>query len=159
MGQSIREQVKGLDIKVENNVPPKEYSRFDDFTFVLDLRPKHCVLFIGSNVYYPTVQRHVDSITTIRKKGEIDRFVERGETFDRVFITRENVLDQRLVESAVTLAGADGLVVFFSEEETLRAEFSKMVQVTWPLANVWDFKSNVGPMVVTDAHGVPRFRE
>lgn len=157
MSQNIREQIKNLDIPVAPSVPPKEYSRFDDFTRVTDLRRSHDLLFIGGNAYFPAVRRTVRTVTTVTKKGELDRMMAEGRAFDRVFICRENVLDERVVTAAAALKAAGGLVCFFSEDEGLRAGFVEIVEQSFPMAQLWNVRSNVGPLVMTDASGSPAY--
>lgn len=159
MSQSIRDQIKDLDIETAPSYPPKEYSRFDDFTRVTDLRRGHDVLYIGGNAYFPAVKRTVRSITTAKNKRELEKLLTNDRVFDRIFIARENVLDERLVTAAVQLTAAGGLVCFFSEDEGLRAGFHEIVEKNYPTAQSWNCKSNVGPVVITDAKGNPAYQD
>lgn len=159
MSQSFRDQIRNLDIETVPNYPPKEFSRFDDFTCVTDLRRSQDVLFIGGNAYFPTVKKYVRTITMAKNKKELEKLLVGERTFDRVFIDRENVLDERLVTAAVQLAGARGLVCFFSDDEGLRAGFNEIVEKNYPTAQLWSFRSNAGPLVVTDAKGNPSYQD
>jgi hypothetical protein len=159
MGQNMRDQIRDLDIEVAPSFPPKEYSRFDDFTAVTDLRRGQDLLYIGANAYFPAVKRCVRSITTAKNKRELDKLLTADRIFDRVYIARENVLDERLVTAAVQLAGDRGLVCFFSDDEGLRAGFNEIVEKNYPTAQLWACKSNVGPVVMTDAKGNPAYQD
>lgn len=155
MSTALRDQIKNLDIEVAPSTPPREYSRFDDFTRVIDLRRSMDILFVGGNVYFPTVHRHVRSITTAKNRRELEKLLSSGQTFDRVIIARENVLDERVVVAAAQLSASGGLVCFFSEDQTLRDGFEEIVKQDYPTAQVWPVPTNVGPLVMTDARGNP----
>jgi hypothetical protein len=157
MSQSIRDQIKNIDVPVAPSYPPRELSRNDDFTEVTDLRRGHDVLYIGGNAYFPAVRKCVRSVTTATKRSEVERLMTDGRVFDRVFIARENLLGEEAVTAAVTLTHRDGLVCFFSEGEGLRDAFVEIVEQNWPTANVWLCDSNVGPIVMTDAKGAPSY--
>jgi hypothetical protein len=159
MSQNIRDQIKDLDIEVAPSYPPKEYSRFDDFTRVTDLRRGQDLLYIGANAYFPSVKRNVRTITTAKNKRELEKLLSAERVFDRIFIARENVLDERLVTAAVQLIAPRGLVCFFSEDEGLRAGFNEIVEKNYPTAQTWTCKSNVGPLVMTDAKGNPSYQD
>lgn len=156
---SMRQQLRDLDIKVEKFEMPAEYRMFDDFTAVTDLRRGSEVLVIGGNASFPTVRRLVRNVHTVRKTGELDRLCVEGRIFDRVFIARENVLDERLVTKAVQLAGESGLVCFFSDDDGLRDGFVQIVESNYPMAECWPLKSNIGPLVITNAHGNPSWQD
>lgn len=155
---SMRQQLRDLDIKVEKFEMPPEYRHFDDFTAVTDLRRGSDILVIGANASFPTVRRLVRNIHTVRKSGELDRLCVEGRTFDRIFIARENVLDEQLVTKAVQLAGETGLVCFFSDDDGLRKGFAEIVEQNYPTAECWPLKSNIGPLVITNAHGNPSWQ-
>ena len=159
MAQNIRDQIKDLDIEVAPSYPPKEYSRFDDFTRVTDLRRGMDLLYIGGNAYFPSVKKSVRSITTVKNKRELDKLLAAEREFDRIFIARETVLDERVVTAAVQLCAARGLVCFFSDDEGLRAGFNEIVEKNYPTAQSWTCKSNVGPVVMTDAKGNPAYQD
>lgn len=156
---TMRQQIRDLDIKVEKFEMPQEYRQFDDFTAVTDLRKGSDVLFIGGNASFPTVRRFVRTVHTVKKSGELDRLCTEGRIFDRIFIARENVLDERLVTKAVQLAGETGLVCFFSDDEGLRAGFAEIVEKNYPTAQCWPLKSNIGPVMITNAHGNPSYQD
>jgi hypothetical protein len=157
--QSMRQQLRTLDIKVEKYEMPKEYRMFDDFTRVTDLRRSSEVLIIGGNASFPTIRRLVADVTTVRKSGELNKLCVDGRVFDRVFIARENVLDEQLVTKAVQLAGNTGLVCFFSDDDGLREGFVEILEKNYPECEIWPLKSNVGPLVLTNAHGNPSYQD
>jgi hypothetical protein len=159
MSQSIRDQIRDLDIETAPSYPPKEYSRFDDFTQVTDLRRGQDLLYIGGNAYFPAVKRCVRTITTAKNKRELEKLLSAERVFDRIYIARENVLDERLVTAAVQLAARGGIVCFFSDDEGLRAGFNEIVEKNYPTAQSWTCKSNVGPVVMTDAKGNPAYQD
>lgn len=141
---------------------PREYSCFDDFTWVTGLKKNDDVLFVGGNMTLPFLKKYVRSVNYVKKAGELNKLVASGRQFDRIFIARENVLSAELVIKAAQLSrkpegsrDSEGLVCFFSEDETLRNAFGEIVENSYPLADVWSLQSNLGPVVVTNAKGNP----
>lgn len=133
----------------------KEYSYFDDVVLVTGLKRRDELLFIGGNATFPWLKKHVASVSYVKRAGDITRMIRENRKYDRVFIARENVLDDQLVRCAALLCAAGGLVCFFSEEEVLRDGFVSLVEMQYPNATVWPCKSNIGPLVMTDANGYP----
>jgi hypothetical protein len=133
----------------------KEYSYFDDLVLVTGLKRRDEVLFIGGNATFPWLKKHVSSVSYVKRIGDLHRMIRENRKFDRVFIARENVLDEQLVRSAALLTVTGGVICFFSEDETLRDGFATIVEQQFPKANVWPVRSNVGPLVMTDANGYP----
>lgn len=133
----------------------KEYSYFDDLVLVTGLKTRDEVLFIGANATFPWLKKHVSSVSYVKRTVDLTRMIRENRKFDRVFIARENVLDENLVRCAALLTATGGVVCFLSEEDSLRDSFVGMVEEHYPTANVWSCRSNVGHVVMTDAHGYP----
>lgn len=153
MSQSLRDQLRNADLKVENDRAPRNSSKFDDFLEVLDIRTNHDVVYLGGNSWFAQVRERARTVTTIRNRNELRKVLASGASFGRVLMTRENVLDEDALDAAAQLTGDHGLVCFFSEDAGLRDGFEAMVELLYPTAQVWRFETNVGPCVVTDAHG------
>ena len=133
----------------------KEYSYFDDVVLVTGLKRRDELLFIGGNATFPWLKKHVAGVSYVKRVGDIHRMIRENKVFDRVFIARENVLDDQLVRCAALLCASGGLVCFFSEDDSLREGFVSLVELQYPKANVWAVSSNIGPLVMTDASGYP----
>lgn len=132
---------------------PKEYSCFDDVAFVTGLKAQDEVLFIGENMSLPFLKRFVKSISYVRKVSELNKLIKTRRKFDRIFIGRENILSSELVlkASALNKDEPDGLLCFFSEDPTLQTAFVDILEQNFPQANIWPSKSNIGPVIMTDA--------
>jgi hypothetical protein len=64
-----------------------------------------------------------------------------------------------MVLKAAQLTASNGMVCFLSDDATMRLAFSEIVERNFPSANTWNFDSNIGPLVLTDARGNPNWME
>lgn len=137
----------------------RELSCHDDVSLVTGLKKKDKVLLVGGNLVLPEVKKYVASVTQARKQGELDRLIKDERTFDKVFVARENVLDEVTFIKAAQLTAKGGMFCFLSEDETMRQAFEELVVRNFPSANIWNFQTNVGSLVMTDARGNPDWME
>lgn len=124
---------------------------YDDIVAVVGLKTSDRLLIIGDNVKFPGIQRSVYSVRGISNINELHALMKKKECFERVFIARENVFDERLVLAAAALVCKGGIVCFFSEDENLRNGFSECVERNFPISDIWPLSSNVGQLVATNA--------
>jgi hypothetical protein len=122
---------------------------------VTGLKSRDSVLIVGNNATFPWLKKHVYEVSYVKKTSELNALLKSGAEFDRIFVARENILDSRLVSKVARLVARGGLVCFFSDDQDLREAFSKLVELDYPTANVWNFETNVGPVVVSDTRGNP----
>ena len=134
-------------------VARRDYRGNDDIFTVADLRLSHHVLIIGGNLHIPNIKDRVGSVTVARKASELRRLISDDAQFDRVLVGRENALSSELVERAAQLTVPRGLICFMSEEQQLLDGFVEIVEADYPYAEVWPSCSNIGPVIMTDAHG------
>jgi hypothetical protein len=137
----------------------KHYDIYDDISLVTGLKSKDRVLLVGGNITFPSVHNFVENVYHVKKDGDVKRLLREGMEFDRVFLARENVLDEQLVDNAVKLSGENGLVCFFSDCDALREGFIDVIEQNYPGADVWSLESNVGPVVMTNAAGNPSWQD
>lgn len=137
----------------------EELSLHDDISLITGLKRRDNVLVIGGNIVMPFLKNYVNSITHARKTGDLNKLLQDERQFDRVFVARENVLEELIVIKAARLTALNGLVCFFSDDENMRDAFSDVVERNFPMSSVWSFDSNVGKLVVTDARGNPAWME
>ncbi len=133
----------------------REYSCYDDLVLVAGLKKKDTVLFIGTNLTLPWLKKFVSTVIYVKKTEELNKLIAERRSYDRVFMARENVLTDTLVTKAAQLTRTGGLICFFSDDEGLRKGFAEVVTNEYPGADVWSANSNVGPLVMTDANGIP----
>lgn len=133
----------------------RDISYRDNLADVVGLKRTNSVLLLGGNFVLPTLKKYVHSVEQAKKNTQVNKLLFSGIKFDRVFLARENVLDEVFVLKAARLIDVQGLVCFFSEEDGMRAAFSDIIERNFPAADVWNFESTVGKMVVTNAHGLP----
>lgn len=145
--KDIKEQVR----EAERNRP--NYDFYDPVEYVVDLKTRDCVLFIGENTVFPDIKRTHKYATSVRKSRELESLEAAGNLYDRIFISKNSVLTEALVMRAVNLTSAQGIVCFFTESEELQAAFIEIVENNWPTADVWICHSNVGPVCMTNARG------
>lgn len=129
---------------------PKHELRFnDDIALVAGLKTTDSLLIIGDNVKFPGIQLGVANITYVSSAKELTNVLREGYVFDRVFIARENAIDERVILAATALSKS--LICFFSEEEELRNSFCNAIETNFPTADIWPLVSNVGHLVATNA--------
>lgn len=139
---------------MENNL-----SCYEDVSVVAGLRSCDNVLFIGGNIAMPSIKKYAKSIVYAKKQNEINDLIKNECQFDRVFVARENLLDELMVIKATQLTAVNGLVCFLSDTDEIRDAFIDIVERNFPTASVWSLKSNVGILVVTNARGNPSWME
>ena len=131
----------------------KDLACYDEMSLVTNLRPGDEVLIIGKNLSLP----FVDGAVRIERRSEIDRMLHSERRYDRIFIGRENFLSEDIVTRAVILLKDDGLMCFMSDHGGLRYAFAEIIESNYPEAGVWEFESNLGTLVVTNAKGASRW--
>lgn len=134
---------------------PRELSQNDPLPDVVGLRRTDNVLLLGGNFAFPTLKKYVGHVEEARKSSHMNKLLFANLQYERVFIARENVLDEVLVLKAIRLVAPGGLVCFFSDQPGLREGFRRTVEENFPTADVWDLQSNVGDVVVANAQGTP----
>ncbi len=154
MTANFKDQLKEIkkEVIAAERAAPK-YDMYDAIEDVLDLQGRHALLFVGSDTTFPSMKRFVRSTTFAPKSKELNQLVDDGTTYDRIFFSRNSILAESSLRKAVSLLSAGGLLCFFTDNEELRGMFCEAVEGLWPTAETWTFKSNVGPVVVTNAAG------
>lgn len=137
----------------------KELNFNEDISVIAGLKKYDNVLVIGGNIVMPFIKKWVNSVTSAKKTGDINQLIQEGRQFDRVFIARENVLDEMLVLKAARLTCVGGLICFLSDDDDMRNAFLEAVERNFPLSSTWSLDSNIGKTIVTNARGNPSWME
>lgn len=147
--QNLQNQIRDLDIKVEKFEMSRKYQGGDDFVEAINLRPSMRVLVVGGKASLPSLARLSATAVYVRKISEIHRVSPQTMFFDRVIIMNEIEVTEELLNELATVTMTGGLTSFFYESETFRDIFTSRAEQIHQ-ANVWEFKTNLGPVVIAD---------
>jgi len=129
-------------------VTGNQYKHFDDVSDVTGVMSKDKLLFVGDNSM-TFMKKYVDEVITINENDLNSEFVKHM-AFDRIFVNTDR-FDEGVVSSVLQLSV--GTVSFFIENDDERKTLKNYIYNNWYPAATWDFVSNVGKCLVTEARG------
>src|SRR5688572_25491446 len=130
--------------------------KFDACSFanVANLKSFDHVLLIGNDNEISTLcKKFCGSFKNIKKEKELNSLILKGEIFDKIIVSPDNIIETTFLQKVFQLANNDSLVVFCFGYEQAEV-IANHIEENHHQANVWKLDSEFGPVVVTDAFGV-----
>lgn len=128
----------------------KEYSFYEDYRDVVNLRSRDSVLVVG-NAVFPGLTDFVGEVVTVKKNKELGEVLRANRVFDRIILTKSDFVSEQALARVISLNG--GLVALYTALDDSHERFLDYLQRNHPFADVWKFSSNLGPVILTDAKG------
>lgn len=126
----------------------------DHIVNVANLKSADSVLLIGNDQNLLSLfKSFCGSYKNIKKEKELNSLLLNGNTFDKVFVTSDNILEPVFLQKVFQLVTSNSLVIFMYQNEKPQMVVD-YIEENFQQANVWEFNSSCGYVLVTDAYGV-----
>lgn len=126
----------------------------ENYVNVLGLMKTDSVLVYGNSLFVG-IQQLVNTVSVARKGSDLTKLVKDNSSFHKIIVSKDAVMSEAILRKLVSMNS--NLLCFFVDSEDDEQNLKNYLLSNHPWADVWEFNSNVGRVVVTTAKGAPEW--